>query len=129
LKVAVVLVVSSVTTAKEDDVCRALVMSGGGANGSWEVGVLWGFLHYGNPEDFAYDEMSGVSAGAINTAALSVWAKGDEKRATEWLSETWAQLENRDIWEPWPIGVIPSILEEPSLLNCDPAITFMTDIF
>ena len=74
------------------------MLSGGGANGAWEVGVLWGFLHYGFPKDFEYDEMSGVSAGSINTAALSGWAMGDEKAATEWLSYTFSHLENSDIW-------------------------------
>jgi len=62
------------------------VLSGGGANGTWEIGVLWGLLHYGNPEDFAYDWISGISAGAINVAALSGWSKGNEKNATEWAS-------------------------------------------
>lgn len=38
--------------AQAKDTCNALVMSGGGSNGAWEVGVLWGLVHYGNPEDF-----------------------------------------------------------------------------
>jgi len=29
--------------------CRALVMSGGGSKGAWEVGVLWG-LYYASKE-------------------------------------------------------------------------------
>jgi len=79
-------------SAQQEGNCKALVLSGGGANGAWEVGVLWGLLHYGNPDDFAYDWISGISAGSINTAALSGWAKGTEKEATEWLSYTWANL-------------------------------------
>jgi len=85
------------------------VLSGGGSNGAWEVGVLWGWLHYGNPDDFAYDWISGISAGAINTAALSGWAKGDEKRASEWLSYTWSTLTSDQIWKEWPDGLIPSL--------------------
>ena len=27
------------------DKCNALVLSGGGSNGAWEVGVLYGLLH------------------------------------------------------------------------------------
>ena len=27
--------------------CNALVLSGGGDNGAWEVGVMWGLAHYG----------------------------------------------------------------------------------
>ena len=59
------------------DSCTALALSGGAANGAWEVGVLWGLYHYGNPKDFAYDVISGVSVGAINTAAMAGWAPED----------------------------------------------------
>ena len=32
--------------------CKVLALSGGGANGAWENGVIWGLMHYGNPDDF-----------------------------------------------------------------------------
>ena len=35
-----------------DGKCRALVLSGGANNGIWEAGVLYGLVHYGNPEDY-----------------------------------------------------------------------------
>ena len=38
---------------------------------------FWGLYHYGNPKDFAYDVISGVSVGAINTAAMAGWAPED----------------------------------------------------
>ena len=38
--------------ANAKDTCTALILSGGGSNGAWEVGVLWGLTHYGDPEDF-----------------------------------------------------------------------------
>ena len=58
--------------------CHALVLSGGGSNGAWEAGVIWGLVHYGNPDDFKWDVVSGVSAGAINSAGIGVWAPGEE---------------------------------------------------
>ena len=69
---------AAITRAAEQDVCRALVMSGGGSNGAWEAGVLWGFINYGTPSDFTYDVVSGVSAGSMNTAAFAGYAIGDE---------------------------------------------------
>ena len=63
------------------DSCTALVLSGGGSNGAWEIGTLWGFVNYGNPDDFRYDVISGISAGSINTMALSAWEIGKEKEA------------------------------------------------
>ena len=59
---SIILILVSTVAAKEG-ICRALVLSGGGSNGAWEAGVLWGLTHYGNPEDFAYDWISGISLG------------------------------------------------------------------
>ena len=70
-----------------DGKCRALAMSGGATYGSWEAGVLWGLTHYGNPADLAWNVVTGVSAGAVNTAFSSVYATGDELAMTEMLSD------------------------------------------
>lgn len=72
-----------------DGKCRALALSGGANYGAWEAGVLWGLLHYGNPEDYAWNVVTGVSAGAINTGATAVFATGDELAMTEMISDTW----------------------------------------
>jgi len=48
-------------------------MSGGANNGAWEIGVLWGLAHYGNPEDYYWDVISGISAGAINASGTAGW--------------------------------------------------------
>ena len=64
--------ISSFVDAKSGN-CRALALSGGGNNGAWEAGVLWGFMNYGNPADFEYDVVTGVSAGSINALAISGW--------------------------------------------------------
>jgi predicted acylesterase/phospholipase RssA len=78
---------ASAAIANGKDTCNALVLSGGGSNGAWEMGVLWGLLHYGNPADYEWDWMTGVSAGSINTAAMVGFAVGDEVYMTEWVSE------------------------------------------
>jgi predicted acylesterase/phospholipase RssA len=69
------------------DLCRALVLSGGSNNGAWEVGVIWGLTHYGNPEDYYWDVVTGISAGAINTAGTAGWAPEDVVEMTEYLSD------------------------------------------
>jgi len=80
------------------DICRVMVLSGGGSNGAWEMGALWGLLHYGNPEDFRYDVVTGISAGSINAIATIGWEIGDELAATEWGSDLWHNLTNSDVW-------------------------------
>ena len=56
----------------------ALVMGGGANNGAWEAGVLHGLLNYGDPKQFEYDVVSGVSVGGINSFGVSLWPKGSE---------------------------------------------------
>jgi predicted acylesterase/phospholipase RssA len=102
-------------------------MSGGGSNGAWEAGVLWGFLHYGNPKDYKYDVISGVSAGSINTAALSAWKIGDELAASEWLSDNWNNLTTDQIYKDWFGGVAHGIFEA-GLYDDSPAIDYLNSI-
>jgi len=83
------------TVAAAEDRCIALAMSGGGSNGAWEVGVLWGLAHDNpNIEEIYYDVVTGVSAGAINAAALAGYAPEQMKEMSEFLTDTWAGLKN-----------------------------------
>lgn len=124
----------------EAGMCRALAMSGGGSNGAWEAGVLWGFAHSEHPEEFHYDVITGVSAGAINTAALAGFAPEDIVAATEFLSDTWNTLTNDQIWSyqpniapvegegiDWKLGV-NGFLNYNGALNSDPALATMDRI-
>ena len=77
---------------KAGKTCHALVMSGGGSNGAWEAGVIWGLVHYGNPDDFKWDVVSGVSAGSINSIGIGVWAPGEEVQGSEELVKIWGSL-------------------------------------
>lgn len=88
------------------DVCRALLLSGGGNNGAWEAGVLYGLVNYGDPTDFAYDVLTGVSAGSINAAGLAGWEVGKEVEAAQWLSDLWKNLKTSDVWKDWRFGKV-----------------------
>ena len=87
-------------------------MSGGANYGSWEAGVIWGLTHYGNPEDYAWNVITGVSAGAINTAATVMFDVGDEVKMTEFVSDTWTILTTHDIWVEWPEGPVAGLLNK-----------------
>ena len=74
-------------TPKEgEDYCYALALSGGGAFGTYETGVVWGLLHYGNPDDYRWDVFTGISAGSINAGMFAVWPKGKEVEMSENVS-------------------------------------------
>ena len=69
--------------------CSALVLSGGSNNGAWEVGLMWGLTHYGNAEDYYWDVVSGISAGAINTAGTAGWHPEEVVEMNQYLSDAW----------------------------------------
>jgi predicted acylesterase/phospholipase RssA len=85
LKSLIVTLLAVSTSAKVNDKsnstksCKALAMSGGGSKGSYEAGVLYGLVT-NDPDktNYAYDVVTGVSAGSINTVAVSLFAPGDE---------------------------------------------------
>ena len=122
----VVLAGTALATEKNtlSDVCRTLVLSGGGNNGSWEVGALWGLVNYGNVADFAYEVVTGVSAGAMNTAVIAGYEIGDEKALVEFGTQTWLGLQNSDIWKDWSLGKA-SFLIMGGLLDDAPLKTFL----
>jgi predicted acylesterase/phospholipase RssA len=85
-------------------------------------------VHYGNPADFTWDVVVGVSAGSINTAGTAIYATGDEMNMTEYLSSCWENLHTHDIWQFWPNeGPIDWIFHEQGLLDTSPAIQYLTD--
>jgi len=106
-----------------------LVLAGGSNNGAWEAGVIWGLVHYGQPEDFAWDSVSGVSAGAINTGAAANWEKGTEVEYSEYMSDQWAQMTNKQLFKPWSLNPIDWLLHEQSVLDDSEAIKTLDRIY
>merc|ERR1712086_476938 len=94
----VLLIIAKADTAPKDKSCLALALSGGGAKGSYEAGALYGLVNAGKDKSFAYDVVTGVSAGAINTGAISLFAPGDEKALVQFLSDTWAGINDGNIF-------------------------------
>ena len=106
--------------------CKALVMSGGSNYGAWEVGVLWGLAHYGDPKDFEYDVVSGVSAGSINTAGTAGWAPDEFVEMTEYMSDAWLNIKSSDVWVFWDNPL--SLPFQKSLLDDSPALETLREI-
>ena len=108
-----------------DDKCRALVLSGGGNNGAWEVGVFYGLVNFGNPADFAYDVVTGVSAGSINTLGFAGYAKGDEVALATYISDLWKNLHTSDVWVDWPLGKVSGITIMGGAVDNSPLLHFL----
>uniref|UniRef100_A0A7S3MN87 PNPLA domain-containing protein n=1 Tax=Favella ehrenbergii TaxID=182087 RepID=A0A7S3MN87_9SPIT len=85
-------------------------------------------MHEGNPDDFQWDVITGISGGAINTCATSVWAKEDGLAMSEWLSDEWNNLRTDSIWKWWPGGPVAGF-NEKSFMDDTPLIEFLSTTF
>lgn len=115
-------------SATKQETCYALALNGGGAKGAYQAGAIYGFMHEGNPDDFQWDVVTGISGGAINAGALSVWAKEDGLQMSEWLSDTWNNLHTHDVWKWWPGGLVEGFKGQ-SLVDDTPLVNYLTEIY
>jgi len=112
--------------------CYALAMSGGGSFGTYETGVVWGLLHYGNPEYYEWDVFTGVSAGSINAAMFSVWPKGKEVEMSENVSYMCTLTTFADVVANWPgllPGPIEGLIHHAGLFDNSPMTDYLNDYF
>ena len=82
----------SSTLAGKQETCHALALSGGGNKGAYEAGVIYGLTHSLDASEVTWDVVSGVSAGALNSAGMSIFAVGDELNMSEWLVNLWLSI-------------------------------------
>lgn len=100
---------------------KALVLSGGGAKGAFQVGAL---RHLLLEEDERYDILAGISVGALNSSFLSMYRSSQNTESYIALSNIWSEVNNRRIWKRWYGGLLwmlPS-LWKPSVYNSQPLI-------
>ena len=117
---AVALLLSSAEAAKS---CRALAMSGGGSKGSYEIGGLWGLVKTDpNPEKYAWDVVTGVSAGSLNTAIVTGFAPGDEINMVEYATELFQNTDSPDAYKMWAWGgIVRGVTDKSGFLDNSPA--------
>jgi len=96
---------------------RALVMSGGGVKGAYQVGVLYNLLFN---RQYHYDILCGVSVGALNASFLSQYGKGDEKASYCDLLNLWHSIDDSKIYKHWFLIRELAGIFKPSLYNSKP---------
>ena len=108
------------TSEQKQQVCHALALSGGANKGAYEAGVLHGLAHKLDNTEIAWDVVTGVSAGSVNTAGIGMFPVGKEKEMTEFLIDTLEGLHTEDIYKFWPGGILEGITDHSGILNDDP---------
>jgi predicted acylesterase/phospholipase RssA len=76
-----------------------------------------------------YDVITGVSAGAMNGAGISLFAIGDEVAMADWIIEMWSSLKNSDIYKNWALGILEGLLFKSGIYNNDPLLNLITNLF
>jgi len=77
-----------------------------------------------------WDMHSGISAGSINTAGLIGFAPEETVKASEYLSDMWASVDNPDVYHEWvgsgKTGFVRSCLGYISCVDTTPALTWLS---
>lgn len=86
---------------------RALVLSGGGSKGAFQVGKILQLVEQGS----RWDIISGVSVGAINAGFLSMFNKEEQHLGALGLRDLWLKhvTGNSSIYKPWAPGLLTYI--------------------
>lgn len=102
---------------------RALVLSGGGSKGSFQVGVLKKLVE---SDQRGYDLICGVSVGAINAAGLAAFPKADYPVGVAYMEKMWREkVKTSAIYKRWcPFGKV-SALWKKSVYDSSPLRSFM----
>jgi len=124
---------SAILVGVNAEKCTALAMSGGGSKGAYEAGGLWG-LYYSDvnatADKYAYDVMTGVSAGALNTACGAMFEPSDVEHFINYLSEKWQELKEDNVWVPWkPAGIITGINKKSGVLDTSALFKFVQSVW
>ena len=76
-------------------------------------------------EEVAYDVITGISVGSINALFLSFFAKGNEKKASEYLTEIWKNIKKEDAIESRSLLTLPSIFSWKYFYDTTPLRNFI----
>lgn len=82
-----------------------------------------------NGSEMEYDVLSGISVGAINSAAFSLFPKGKEKEASEFLKDIWLNMKTKNVYADWP-GFEPyqAIWNQSSVYDSSPLHNYLEGI-
>jgi len=92
---------------------KAIYLSGGGARGAYQAGVLKGIADIIQAKSIPVDILSSVSAGAINAAFIAMHAN-DFTFAVSKLVELWSSLSCGKIFRTGNLALIKSVIRNMS---------------
>ena len=100
-----------------DGKCRILALRSGGTHGAFEVGVLSAFVDHLVKIDIHWDFLSGVSIGAINASAFSLYDYGREREAINDIKKIYTEHDMTELWEAWPAVIFEPLWKKSFVKN------------
>ena len=95
-----VVLLSTTLFIVKSDQCRILVLSGGGAHGAYQAGVIKRLDEQGHK----WDIITGISVGSLNGVFISGFSLKNQSLATELLKSFWFDISDHDVytknWNP-----------------------------
>lgn len=89
---------------------------------------MHGHAEAGTPEKSIYDSVTGVSTGAFNALGVAGFAKGDELKMVDFISDLWHGLSTEKIWKNWPIPII-ELRWKTGVFDDSPLWSTLTDMY
>lgn len=113
--------------AETQDRCYVLALEGGGDKGAYQAGALKGLVD--NDPETKWDVVTGISAGALNAASISIFAVGDEKSAIDFTLNRWRNIKGKgDIYQNWWLGPLEGLFFKTGIYDTTPLDTFLHGI-
>jgi NTE family protein len=100
--------------------CRALSLGSSGDRGFYEAGILDALSKYEKVENIKWRVVSGVSAGALNSAIIASYEIGHETRAIERIKTLALTLKQSDIYKGWFGGLVNGFFFKSGLYDSSP---------
>lgn len=71
---------------------------------------------------------SGVSAGALNSVGLSLFAPTEGAAMADWFENLWLGLTTKQIYVDWPLGILDGLLNKSGVFDNTPLLNLVTKL-
>lgn len=101
---------------------KGLCLSGGGAHGAFQVGVIKRLAELGHRWDFVV----GVSVGAINAMQMAMCPKDKQLEGARELEQFWYSIKgNETIYRNWTIPILEGLFGRGGMYDTEPLYQFL----
>jgi len=87
------------------ETCNILSLSGGGAHGAFQAGVLYRLQNENQKINKTWDIITGISVGSLNGIMLGMYKASDQQKGMNTIRDVWLNITTSDVyrwnWDPF----------------------------